>query len=125
MNFPHMIREADARRDTLHEDWGSLSWVASEELTDTPGLTLGRVTLKPGASNPRHSHPNCDEILYVLKGRLQHETDGEISVLEPGDTLAIPAGVPHQAINVGDVESDVIVAYSSGRREFRLEPPLN
>lgn len=120
-----LLRRQDAEAAAIHEDWGSLLWVAASELTATPGLTLGRVSLKPGAGNPRHSHPNCDEVLYVLRGRLRHETNGRIDILEAGDTLAIPSGVPHQAVNIGDEESDVIVAYSSGSREFRLEPPLS
>jgi len=118
-----VIRKQEAEAAAIREDWGSLQWTATEELTATPGLTLGRVVLKPGASNPRHSHPNCDEVLYVLSGRLQHETGGEISILEAGDTLAIPAGVPHQAVNIGTEEADTMVVYSSGRREFKLEPP--
>lgn len=63
-------------------------------------------------------------MLYVLSGKLRHETGGEITILEAGDTLAIPAGVPHQAVNIGMVEADTIVAYSSGKREFVLEPTL-
>jgi quercetin dioxygenase-like cupin family protein len=117
-----VIRAQEADAAAIREEWGSLQWVATEELTMTPGLTLGRVVLKPGACNPRHSHPNCDEVLYVLRGRLRHETNGEIAILEAGDTLAIPAGVPHQAVNIGTEAADTIVAYSSGRREFVLEP---
>lgn len=120
-----VIRRAEAEQNAIVEAWGSLCWVATEELTHTPGLTLGRVTLQPGASNPRHSHPNCDEVLYVLRGRLQHETGGEITILEAGDTLAIPAGVAHQAVNIGTEEADTMVAYSSGQREFKLEPAIN
>ena len=125
MNHGTVIRRAEAEQQAIVEAWGSLRWTATEELTHTPGLTLGRVTLQPGAANPRHSHPNCDEVLYVLHGRLQHETGGQITILEVGDTLAIPAGVPHQAVNIGHEEADTIVAYSSGRREFKLEPPLS
>ncbi len=119
-----IIRKQAAEAAAIHEEWGSLQWTATAELTATPGLTLGRVVLKPGASNPRHSHPNCDEVLYVLKGRLQHETGGEITILEAGDTLAIPAGVPHQAVNIGTEDADTMVVYSSGQREFKLEPLL-
>lgn len=117
-----VIRAQEAEATAIREEWGSLRWTATEELTCTHGLTLGRVILKAGASNPRHSHPNCDEVLYVLSGRLQHETGGEVTILEAGDTLAIPAGVPHQAHNIGTTDADTIVVYSSGRREFKLEP---
>ncbi len=124
MKVGTVIRAQEADAAAIREEWGALQWVATEELTMTPGLTLGRVILKPGACNPRHSHPNCDEVLYVLRGRLQHETAGEITILEAGDTLAIPAGVAHQAVNIGTEAADTIVAYSSGRREFVLEPAL-
>lgn len=118
-----VVRAQAAETAAIREEWGSLRWTATEELTATPGLTLGRVILNPGACNPRHSHPNCDEVLYVLRGRLQHETGGEIVILEAGDTLAIPAGVAHQAVNIGSEAADTMVVYSSGRREFKLEPP--
>jgi quercetin dioxygenase-like cupin family protein len=78
--------------------------------------------LNPGHANPRHSHPNCDEVLHVLCGRLEHSVGDEVVVLEPGDTLVIPAGVPHQARTLGTEPADTVVAYSTGRREFRLEP---
>jgi quercetin dioxygenase-like cupin family protein len=117
-----LIRRAQAEAGRTTAPWGTLCWTASRELGGLAGLTLGRVTLNPGHCNPRHSHPNCDEALYVLSGRLEHSVDGEVVVLEAGDTLIIPAGVPHQARNLGTEAADTIVAYSSGEREFKLEP---
>jgi quercetin dioxygenase-like cupin family protein len=121
---PTVIRSQKIQSEAIREDWGTLYWAATQDTAGTAGLTLGRVTLKSGASNPRHSHPNCDEVLYVLSGRLRHETGGEITILEAGDVLAIPAGVPHQAVSIGTEAADTIVAYSSGNREFTIEPPL-
>ncbi len=116
------LSRAAAEANKLVEPWGSLSWTANKELGNLNGLTLGRVTLNPGASNQRHSHPNCDEVLYVLQGTLEHSLGAELIMLRTGDTLVIPAGVPHQARNVGNEIADTIVAYSSGEREFKLEP---
>lgn len=115
---------AQAEAGKVIEPWGSLSWTASKELGGLEGLTLGRVTLNPGASNPRHSHPNCDEVLYVLQGELEHSLGRDVMILRAGDTLTIPAGVPHQARNIGHTVADTIVAYSSGERQFRLEPEV-
>ena len=42
-------------------------------------------------------------------------------ILNPGDTLAVAAGVPHNAVSIGEVDADMIVAYSSGVRDFVLE----
>lgn len=103
--------------------WGTLTWLANSELTGSNGVTLGRTILRPGKSNPRHRHATCEEVLYVLRGRVRHSVGEETFVLEPGDTLAIPAGVFHHATNIGDEDADVIVAYSTGERDFELEQP--
>jgi quercetin dioxygenase-like cupin family protein len=117
-----LITQLQARRGQITEPWGSLCWTANHSLAALAGLTLGRVTLSPGHCNPRHSHPNCDEVLYVLSGTLEHSVRDAVFVLRAGDTLVIPAGVPHQARNIGAEIADTIVAYSSGQREFKLEP---
>jgi quercetin dioxygenase-like cupin family protein len=112
---------ADAHAARRVEDWGSLTWLASRAIGNTRELTVGRVTITRGESNPRHTHPGSEEILYLLSGRLEHTLGDETYSLEPGDTLAIPPGVFHNARSVGDVDADMIVAYSTGVRDFVLE----
>ena len=85
------------------------------------GLTLGRVTIKAGRSNPPHSHGNCEEALYLLAGRLEHFVGAESVVLEPGDTIVIAPGAAHWAHSIGEEDADMIVAYSAGERGFRKE----
>jgi len=111
--------EANAHR--VEEDWGSLTWLASQKIGNAQSLTLGRVVIRKGKSNPRHSHPNCEEVLYLLRGRLEHTVGEEKVILEPGDTITLDAGIPHNATSIGDEDADMIVAYSSGTRGFRPE----
>ena len=110
--------DKDAERDKINEKWGSLNWLAGNKIGNAQGVTVGRVTIKKGQSNPRHSHSNCEEVLYLLKGRLEHSMGDEKVVLEPGDTLVVNAGVPHDAVSIGETDADMIVAYSSGDRDF-------
>ena len=110
--------ESDA--ETIAKDWGTLTWLASAESTGS-AVTVGRVIIKPGRSNPRHSHDTCEEVLYLLQGRLLHTFGDEKIEMTPGDTLAVPPGVMHNAVNTGDAEADMIVTYSSGTRDFRKE----
>ena len=117
----HELRRAE-QIETIHEDWGALTWLASQGQGNATGVTLGRVVIDPGESNPGHYHHNGEEILYLLKGRLKHWVGDEIVVLEAGDTLSIPADVPHRAVNVGDEPADMIVAYSTGDRDFQPKP---
>ncbi len=117
-----LITRNEAEASQITEAWGTLCWTANRQLAGLEGLTLGRVTLNPGHCNPRHSHPNCDEVLYVLSGTLEHSVREQVMTLKAGDTLVIPSGVPHQARNLGSEVADTIVAYSTGQREFKLEP---
>lgn len=115
----HSGRDATA----IDHGWGSLTWLANREITGTEGVTLGRTIIRPGERNPRHRHNTCEEVLYVLRGRVRHSVGEESVVLESGDTLTIPAGVFHNAVNIGPEDADVIVAYSTGQRDFELEQP--
>jgi len=114
------VDDIEAKR--IDEDWGSLRWLAGQTIGNAQGMVVGRVIIKKGQSNPRHSHPNCEEMLYLLRGRLEHTVGQQKVITEAGDVIVVPAGVPHVALNIGDEDADMIVAYSAGVREFRPEP---
>lgn len=119
MNEKWTLRSADqAAGDRTDAAWGSLTWLASQPLTGCEGVMLGRVVIKAGQSNPAHLHGNCEEVLYLMAGRLEHWMGDEKVIMEPGDTLAVAAGVDHYARSIGDEDADMIVAYSIGEREF-------
>jgi quercetin dioxygenase-like cupin family protein len=105
-----------------NHEWGSLRFFAGTEISGTKGISAARVIINKGVANTRHSHPSCDEILYLLTGKLKHYVGDTAYDMVAGDSIAIPAGVPHYAINTGDVDADMIVMYSSGERDFKLEP---
>ncbi|KPK80537.1 MAG: hypothetical protein AMJ81_11905 [Phycisphaerae bacterium SM23_33] len=102
-------------------DWGSLEWLASRQIGNAENLTLGRVVIKPGKANPHHGHRNCQELLYLLRGRLEHTIGDRTVVQAAGETVAIPAGVFHHALNIGEEDADMIVAYDAGERDFVRE----
>jgi len=112
--------QADQRR--VDEDWGSLTWFASREMTRSEDITLGRVVIRIGKSNPCHVHGNCSEVIHLEKGRLKHFVGGEFVLMEPGDTLVVPAGAAHRALNVGEEDAVMIVAYPTGQRHFQALP---
>ncbi len=101
----------------ITNSWGELRWYTSAELGNSRTMTTGVVHLKPGQANPRHFHPNCDEILHVLSGRIRH-TMNEVSVeMGPGDTISIPQGVVHNATNIGTEDAVLTISFSSAYRE--------
>ena len=111
--------EVEARRTDA--PWGVLRWIAGGEIANATGLTLGRVIIKAGHANPRHAHPGCEEVLYLLAGRLEHTLGDETHILEPGDAITIAAGVFHNAKALGEKDAEMIVAFDSAERDFVLE----
>ena len=100
-------------------DWGTLGWITGTHTT-LDGLTMGRVVIKSGAGNPEHMHTTCDEILYLLAGRLRHSLGDEEVILQPGDSIEIPRNRPHRAWSIGEQDADMIVVYNSSVRDFHL-----
>jgi len=113
--------EADKKR--VDQDWGSLTWFASKELTRCEDITVGCVMIKKGKSSPRHLHGNCSEVIHLQKGRLKHFVGKEFVLMEPGDTLVVPTGVDHYALNVSEEDAVMIVAYPAGQRHFQAVSP--
>ncbi len=98
--------------------WGSIEWLSNADLTPGSEMTLGRVILAAGEANSRHLHPNCHELLYVVSGSIEHELGGQIVTLDTGSVIHIPRSAPHQARNVGDRAAEMVVVYSTERREM-------
>lgn len=70
-----------------------------------------RVDFAPGAVSPKHMHPG-EEIVYVLKGTIEYRLSGQPRVtLNAGDSLFIPYGKPHEAVNVGLEPASELATY--------------
>ena len=121
MSKSRVYRETESIEDQKEFDWGALQWFASGSIGNAEGLTLGRARIEASNSNPRHCHPTCEEALYLLSGRIVHTLGDEEFTLEAGDTICIPAGIFHNATNIGSERADMIIAYSSATRDFVLE----
>jgi quercetin dioxygenase-like cupin family protein len=106
-----------ATSDRLQHEWGALQWLVNNSLIPTSRITFGLVEIRPGCKNPKHYHPNCDEVLFLLEGELEHSLGADSIHLVPGTALHIGAGVAHDALNPGQTLARMIVAYSSGERE--------
>ena len=111
-----IVRKTDV--EVNQTDWGSLQWLVTGQAGTSENMTLGRVTFEPGRANPFHHHPNCDEILFVVQGEIEHTLpEGGTVTLSAGDCIVMPQGGVHQARNIGSDEAVVIVAFNSAWRE--------
>lgn len=107
---------ADAK--VVKMPWGELTWFVGADLHNSANMTMGQCLIHPGQQNPRHYHPNCDELLHVVSGTILNSMeDGRTETMHAGDTVSIPAGVHHNAKNVGTDDAIMIISYSSANRQ--------
>src|SRR6478752_1681353 len=101
MDLP--LIEAQVRRNVGAEaevtDFGSVQWAVREG--DPPGAeqTVGLATFDAGKSNVQHIHPNCEEVVYVLEGEVEHTLGAQSIRLGAGDLIVVPRGTPHRLLN--------------------------
>lgn len=69
-----------------------------------------------GSKVPEHAHTN-EQLSYVVRGSLQVEMQGEIYVLNPGDSLLMPSNVAH---NASAPEGAVVIdIFAPPREDFK------
>lgn len=103
--------------DVEDTPWGRLVWQVSASLGNSELMTVGRCFIEPGQQNGRHFHPNCDEVLCVLSGRIVHSWDDQQVEMDEGDVISIPSGVVHNARNIGGATCELAISFSSAYRE--------
>ena len=100
------------------EPWGSMQWLAEAASVAGIGMSVARMTVRPGASSPAHRHGNCDEVAHLVAGSLDFGLAERWVTMQPGDTLVIPAGTAHGTRNRGTEEAVLLLSYSAGRRHY-------
>jgi len=122
MDLERLVTHAD-ERPALTFPWGGIKWLCSRQTDPEAEQTMGLVFIQPGAHNPLHYHPNCEELLYVLSGECDHRLGEDTVRLKPGALIRIPAGVRHNATCVGWEPLRLVVSFSSGERQtVTVEP---
>ncbi|TMT81634.1 cupin domain-containing protein [Haloterrigena sp. H1] len=95
----HFIEPDDVESQVF--DWGVLKWLSTPEVTGGERFSAGVVKLEPGKGHERHTHPDSDEILYVLRGEGEQEVADKTREITAGELVFIPEGVEHGTVNTG------------------------
>ena len=83
------------------------------QMLHTETMTVARITLRAGALVPRHQHQN-EQVATVLSGRLRFAVGDEERVVSAGESVPLPANVPHE---VEALEDSVVLDVFSPVRE--------
>ena len=87
------LRASAIKSHQVTEKWGSLTWLAGQKIGNAQGLTLCHVIIKPGEANPHHCQPNCEEVLYLISGCLDHSVREEKIAASAGDVFTVGPGI--------------------------------
>ena len=71
-------------------------------------LRIETVNPSTGVAEPTHVHPHQETRAEMLSGSLTFVVGGETRRLGPGESITIPAGVPHHFLNDGDGDAVAI-----------------
>jgi putative monooxygenase len=76
--------------------------VVDERLRGSEFLTGGLTIFEPGEASSLHSHPESEEINFIVHGSGEVATeDGQRLPFGPHSFMFIPKGVQHQHVNTG------------------------
>jgi len=86
-------------------------WITYTALAEDNDGQLVRFTWRsvPGGVITEHIHPHQEERFTILAGQAHFTLNGEERVAGPGETIVVPAGVPHSEGNPGPGEIEGIV----------------
>jgi len=100
--------------------WGVIEWLAGAEVGNASELSVARIAIPPGKATDTHIHGNCEESVYVTRGRVECTSNGRSTVLSAGEITVVPRGAVHGLRNAGGEPVEAILSYSSCAREFKL-----
>jgi quercetin dioxygenase-like cupin family protein len=82
-------------------------------------LSVTRSTFPDGGDGaPSHFHTTTSESLFVIEGRLQVLAGDEVVVLEAGDFVSIPPGLPHAFGAARGFDADVLAIFTPAADRF-------
>ena len=86
-------------------------WITYTAIAEDTDGRLVRFTWRkaPGGVIAEHIHPRQDEQFTILAGEAHLTLGGKDQVAGPGQTIVVPAGVPHSVANFGPAQIDGIV----------------
>ena len=70
---------------------------------------LNWARLPAGSSFQRHYHEDMQEIFVLLTGAVEMRCGADQTIMQPGDTVIVPAREPHQMKNIGLEAAEYLV----------------
>lgn len=105
------IHEHDV--DALELTGRRLRWLVAPDAVAAQHCSTCVIVVPPGERvRPAHSHPNGEEVIYIIRGSGRVLVGGEISPVRAGTAVLFPQGVVHMLHNTGAEEMKVVCFFA-------------
>jgi uncharacterized RmlC-like cupin family protein len=105
-----IIRPGDSYSGRQGLDYGA---GVSAESAGSRGICMHRLTMHPGQRARAHLHEDHESSIYMISGTVEMWFGPQLehhAVVEAGDFVHIPAGVPHLPANTSDEPAEAVIA---------------
>lgn len=92
----------------------------SENTAGSKNISMNVVIIPAGARAKPHYHQGFETAIYLLKGEVETfygENLKESCINKQGDFIYIPAGVPHQPINLSNTDEAIAIVARNDANE--------
>lgn len=119
MSAPKITVARHSEREIVGDNPASAIGLLADS-ADTGGVVSShRTAIEAGGRGaPPHSHGTMAEILFVIDGELDVLMEDEITTLNAGDLMVIPAGFTHAFAASESSPVDILCLFTPGRDRF-------
>ncbi|HEX8675830.1 MAG TPA: cupin domain-containing protein [Segetibacter sp.] len=90
-----------------------MRWLANADSLQANNLSVCVIRVLPGeAVRPAHSHPNSEELIYIINGNGKVMIENEVGEVSAGSAILFEQGKIHMLKNTGDIEMKVICFFA-------------
>jgi mannose-6-phosphate isomerase-like protein (cupin superfamily) len=90
-----------------------MRWLANENSLAAKNLSVCVIRVLPGETvRPAHSHPNSEELIYIIDGSGKVMIEGEVGEVRAGSAILFEQGKIHMLKNTGNIEMKVICFFA-------------
>lgn len=90
-----------------------LRWLVTPENVNAQHCSMCMIKVAPGETvRPAHSHPNGEEVVYIIQGGGRIMIEGVVEPLKSGQVVLIPQGKIHMLQNNGSEELKAVCFFA-------------
>jgi quercetin dioxygenase-like cupin family protein len=90
-----------------------MRWLVAADALKAAHCSSCVIRVAPGEKvRPAHSHPNGEEVIYVIRGSGRVMVEGEVQAVKEGTAVLFPQGAVHMLHNSGSEEMKVVCFFA-------------